>query len=187
MRDADRNFVSKASDRIPHDRKWVERCLRDDKQKVLLKHLLAHHSDPDHPPCECGMSAQEIVDRMDWSRPSGNKFHYQTDYREYPRLIKAAPHLDHSRYARMIASYRTVPEVLSFFASHPGARLISLEELESVLGKRFGGSLWNDPAMRSWVTERTGSSRTLMYRRWKACPMLEPIVAALEAAEVMLA
>lgn len=122
---------------------------------------------------------------LDWSHPDHNVFYYETAYRSYPRLIKRAPHLDHSAYARMYAGYHSVPKVLSFFATS-GAKL-PFEELEAILNRRFEGSLWNDTAMRRWVLKQSPSSRTGMLNRWRKCLLIRPIVDALTVAEVMMA
>ncbi len=165
------------------DRRWVDRKFKQGQQKAVLKHLLSHHVGREEP-CECGYSSQELVDKFDWSHPGDRAFYYETAYRSYPRLIKVAPHLDHTAYARMIVSFKSVPEVLSFFAN-TGAQL-PLEEIEDVLAERFG-SLWNDPRMREWVLEKAPSARTGMLNRWRKCPLIQPIVDALTVAEVMMA
>ena len=79
------------------DRKWVESKARQGHSNALIKHVVSRHLAPDAGgPCACGYADQAIVDMMDWSQPSRNAFTYVGPYRQYPRLIKMAPHLDHS-------------------------------------------------------------------------------------------
>lgn len=174
-------------------RKWVDSKAKQGQSKALIKHIFSHHIGAwpedeaavrERGPCACGYTEQEILDKMDWSDPTPNAFYYATAYRDYPRLIKRTQHLDHSRYARMIAGFKPVPEVLSFFAIS-GARM-GFEELESILNRRFGGSLWNDPSMRKWVLEKNPSSRAGMLNRWRKCELIRPIVDAIAVAETMM-
>ena len=171
------------------DRAWVGSKIQQRQSQALIKHIFSHHigmdpKAPPPPPCGCGYTVQTLIDCMEWGQPSYNAFHYSTAYRDYPRLIKRTPHLDHVAYCRMIAGYKTVPEVLSFFASS-GATM-PYEMLESILNKRFGGSLWNDSALKEWILKCPKSSRTGMYNRWRKCALIKPIVDMIEVAETML-
>ena len=175
------------------DRRWVEQKMKQGQDKAMIKHVFSHHIGMraedeqalrERGPCACGYSEQDIVDTMDWSQPTYNSFHYSTAYRDYPRLIKRTPGLDHSAYALMIAGYKSVPEVLTFFATS-GATM-PFEQLESVLNGRFGGSLWDDPAVREWVFKASKSSKTGMYNRWRRCELIRPIMDALAVAETMM-
>lgn len=170
-------------------RKWVDGKARQGQSKALIKHIFSHHvgmslEKAPSGPCSCGYSVQEIIDMMDWSHPSQNAFYYSTAYRDYPRLIKRVPGLNHVAYCRMIAGYRSVPEVLTFFAT-TGATM-DFDELKSTLDRRFGGSLWDAKSVREWLFETPKSSRSGMYNRWKKCAFLRPITDVIDIAETML-
>jgi len=170
-------------------RKWIDSKARQGQSKALIKHIFSHHigmkpGEAPSDPCACGYSVQEIIDMMDWSQPSPNAFYYSTAYRDYPRLIKRAPGLNHVAYCRMIAGFKTVPEVLTFFAT--SGAIMDFGELKSILDERFGGSFWNDKALQTWFFETPKSSRAGMYNRWKKCAFLKPIVDVIDVAETML-
>lgn len=185
--DLEMAFASERAAKV-QGRRWVDSKARQGQSMALIKHLFSHHlcrrDSPSRKPCLCGYSVQEVVDMMDWSSPTANSFTYKTAYREYPRLVRRVPHLDHSAYCRMIAGFKDVPGVLTFFAST--GTTMDFEELESILNRRFGGSLWHDPSIRSWFRHTPKSSRSGMYNRWKKCEFVRPIVDALAVAETML-
>ena len=173
-------------------REWVDSKAVQGHSGALIKHVFSHHiggrpedeqAFRDRGPCACGYSEQEILDMMDWSQPTRNAFYYSGPYRQYPRLIKRTRHLDHSRYARMIVGFKEAPQILTFLAGS-GATL-PFDELDGLLKKRFG-SIWEAPCMRRWLFDTKQSARTSMYRRWRKCDLIAPIVDAIAVAEVML-
>ena len=173
-------------------RKWVDSKAKQGQSKALIKHILSHHIGPkpedeqafrDRGPCTCGYSEQEVLDMMDWSKPTRNAFYYSGPYRQYPRIIRRTRHLDHSRYARMIVGFKEVPQILTFFAG-TGA-VLPFDELQRLLDERFG-CLWETECMRHWLFDATQSARTGMYNRWRKCELISPIVDAIAVAEVML-
>ena len=166
-------------------KKWIDSKAKQGHSKSLMKHIISHHLDAEEP-CTCGYSEQEIIDMMDWSNPTRNAFYYAGPYRQYPRLIKRTLHLDHSRYARMIAGFKPLTEVLGFF-SESGA-VMDFDEFETILNKRFGSgeSFWKSEDMRQFLFDRDKSSRTGMKNRWRKCAFLKPIADNLDIAHVML-
>lgn len=164
--------------------KWVLSQAKQKNGKALIKHLMALHK-PDSAPCPCGHTDQAICDMFEWDHPNKNAFYYASAYRHYPRVMKLLPNVNHRKYVEMIIGYKSIPEVLTFFATTDAG--YPAEELNQRLNEKSPtGNWWSDPKMIAWFKHSHKSSKSGMLNRWRKSKVLKKLIDELLEAEVIV-
>lgn len=180
------NFAALGKTRLSRDegRSWVERAQFKRQDKAVIEHVAAFHYDvasKAEMSCKCGYTVQELCDRMNFSNPSLSDFRYNTAYRNYPRLMKAFPHLRHTNYNRMIVSFRDPLFILTHFGV---TGTLWEPEFDNILCERFRGTYFSDSAAQAFASTPP-ASRSGMLNRWKQNWSIRHLVEALLVHELM--
>ena len=149
---------------------------------TLIRHMMGRHMTNDLP-CGCGFTNQEVLDKMRWNDiPTFNSFKYSSPWREYPRLIREMPKLDHMRYLRQVALYRPAIDVLGIFIT--SQCMVPFEDLEPELNLRCKGS-YVESIYADWK-KMDKSHQSATINRWMSCPSTKNFAEVFKKSEAIL-